>query len=970
MATRNTTITVLLIALTTLISSTALAAGSAARMSGFDLVDKADASDNDQVSIVVFLEDDQVQEQIHRAAMMPDVTRAARIQTVSERLQSFKPAAYDRIAAYLESNSTEPITRLWIVPAISATLTRAQINELADMDGVKLVIPDVELEGIDPVEERSIPMTSAAAASIPLSVLNVPHLWNLGLHGEGRIVCSFDTGVEESHPALAGNWRGNNASLRSSWMSTVAPDSLPYDKKGHGSHTMGCMVGVDGADTIGVAPGAEWITAGVVDQGKTLSATITDILLAFQWAMNPDGNFNTTDDVPDVILNSWGVPTTLFDACDDTFWRAIDNVEAAGIVTIFAAGNEGPNPGTIRNPASRATTAINSFAVGAVNNDKVVANFSSRGPATCGQDAIKPEVVAPGVSIRSVDKNGGYKFMSGTSMAAPYVAGLVALCRQYNPDATVEEIKWALIRSAEDLGPVGEDNAYGNGLVDASRLLQYLPSGQQPDFSIVSVSVVDENGAAPNETFDLRITLNNSNGNVQQVTGHLSTSTVSGVTILNETSTFFFGEGGTTALNTSAFSVHFDNTMYNGQEVDFTLTLDDNDGSEFGSLDLALTCGFAPAGDVVLHNDGLIEFSVTDFGQYGLAQGSIYAANGAGFRYDGSENLLYEAGIIVGRSALQLSSAIRGSESKYQPSDFAPVKSISQAWTGSDQGTHRVARLADSDSDIPLPITVSQETIDFGTSLDDGVIMVRYQIINNSLAPLTDLHFGFLADFDLSDGTDVAYFDDSLGLVYQQASSGPMVGLKTLAGVESVSILDNGDTKLGMSRQDQYGLISGGSRLLEGVSSDVMFMVSTAALTIQPGDSTEVAFALVAGDSFDELTARAQRANELFATPTSVEDTQAALPTDFELAQNYPNPFNPTTTISFTVPAAGDVTLTVYNALGQTVRQLAAGTLPAGTHTVEWDATNNSGDAVASGVYFYRLQSGDFSDSRKMVLLR
>ena len=116
---------------------------------------------------------------------------------------------------------------------------------------------------------------------------------------------------------------------------------------------------------------------------------------------------NTTSDVPDVILNSWGVPRGLFIPCSQTFWEVIDNVEAAGIVTVFAAGNEGPNPQTMRDPADRAATPLNSFSVGAVDNNKVIGDFSSRGPSSCDTTQIKPEVVAPGVLVRSSSKDGG-----------------------------------------------------------------------------------------------------------------------------------------------------------------------------------------------------------------------------------------------------------------------------------------------------------------------------------------------------------------------------------------------------------------------------------------------------------------------------------------------------------------------------------------------------------------------------------
>lgn len=304
----------------------------------------------------------------------------------------------------------------------------------------------------------------------PLKLLNVPYLWNKGYNGKGRLVCSFDTGVEKDHPALSSKWRGNHAPASSAWFSNATTNTIPIDRSGHGTHTMGIMVGASVTDTFGVAPGAEWITAGVIDQGRSLSATISDILQAFEWTLNPDGDTSTTDDVPDVISNSWGIRKGLFAPCDETFNVVIDNVEAAGIVVVFAAGNEGPGTRTLRSPADRASTPINCFAVGAVDNSKTIWYKSSRGPSSCNRE-IKPEVVAPGVCIWSLYKGGGYEYMSGTSMAVPYIAGLAVLYRQYDPDASVEVIKNAIINSCTDLGSPGEDNTYGYGLPDASRLL-------------------------------------------------------------------------------------------------------------------------------------------------------------------------------------------------------------------------------------------------------------------------------------------------------------------------------------------------------------------------------------------------------------------------------------------------------------------------------------------------------------------
>ncbi len=410
------------------------------------LSNKIDDSNFDSVvTVVVILDTDAQATNLQLLAPSKSIyNRSDNIKRVLKKLTSYEAPYQNSIEQFLNKNSSQPIIKHWIIPAYTAELKISEIQTLSNLPGVNIIVENVQLNFEDPMKNEPAPLSTSVAISNELYLMNVPALWNKGLKGKGSLVCSFDTGVEGTHPALASKWRGNHAPLSASWFSKVAPESTPFDATGHGTHTMGVMVGSLAADSFGVAPDAEWISAGVVDQGRSLSMTLSDIIEAFQWALNPDGDVETTDDVPDVILNSWGIPKGLFLPCDDTFWGVIDNVEAAGIVTIFAAGNEGPEPMTLRSPADRATHQLNSFSVGAVNLNREVADFSSRGPSSCDPTQITPEIVAPGVNIRSSTKGGGFAYMSGTSMAAPYIAGAVALIRQYNKTQQLNKLKMLL----------------------------------------------------------------------------------------------------------------------------------------------------------------------------------------------------------------------------------------------------------------------------------------------------------------------------------------------------------------------------------------------------------------------------------------------------------------------------------------------------------------------------------------------
>lgn len=385
------------------------------------------------------------------------------------------------IESAIDSLSTNGIIRnyksFWIAGMAFAEAKRDGVIVLEKLPGVEFVGFDLPVTTVKPVMIQGASDFSAGVES-GLEAIGVREAWNLGYDGSGSIVCNIDTGVDGNHPALTGSYRGNHGyPAEQCWFDPYTNTAYPIDNRGHGTHTMGIMIGCAGGDTIGVAPGAQWIAAGAVDRGGDFDRTISDIIASFQWAADPDNNPETTDDIPDVINNSWGVPRGVYPECDDTFWEVIDNCEALGIICVFAAGNEGPDPQTLRSPADRASSPTSSFAVGAVDGNTPgfpITIFSSRGPSGCDGLSLKPQIVAPGLSVRSSHLNNSYVYLSGTSMAAPHVSGAVAILRQAKPDAAVEEIKLALMNSAADLGESGADYDYGYGIINIPAAINYL----------------------------------------------------------------------------------------------------------------------------------------------------------------------------------------------------------------------------------------------------------------------------------------------------------------------------------------------------------------------------------------------------------------------------------------------------------------------------------------------------------------
>jgi uncharacterized repeat protein (TIGR01451 family) len=280
----------------------------------------------------------------------------------------------------------------------------------------------------------------------------------------------MDSGVDWTHPALQGKYRGADGDHEYNWFDyTDTYPSAPDDGDGHGTHTMGTIVGDDGsANQIGVAPGAQWIAVKIFDDyGSTDDVKIHQ---GFQWILAPtdlNGENPDPSKAPDAVNNSWG--PGLPHVADSTHLADVQALRAAGIFPVFAAGNEGEwGDGSVGAPAG----FLESFAVGATDSEDAIASFSSRGPSFW--EEIKPEVSAPGVDIRSSVPGGGYEGgWGGSSMATPHVVGLAALLLEADPTLTLDDLENFMKHTAADFGEPGPDNTFGAGRIDAYEAVRW-----------------------------------------------------------------------------------------------------------------------------------------------------------------------------------------------------------------------------------------------------------------------------------------------------------------------------------------------------------------------------------------------------------------------------------------------------------------------------------------------------------------
>jgi subtilisin family serine protease len=949
------------------------------------MIDSA-ASDGFVEAIVVLAGGDQISMETSVLARKRGAF-TERYQTAYQQLQRKTVAAQAELIKLLQnelaSGAVTTFKPYWITNMIYLRATSAVIEQLAGRDDVAQIISDLPVGLIEPVGTSAAAAAQVGAAE-NLVAVGARALWDRGLTGSGRLICSFDTGVKGSHAALYAKWRGNYTTDTAACWFDPYGTMFPDDASGHGTHVMGIMVGHDGADTIGLAPDARWISAAVIDRGKALPQTMSDILSAFQWAANPDGDPRTMDDVPDVVCNSWGIPTGFMQPCDQKFWEAIDNLESLGIVCIFAAGNEGPNSMTIRNPATRTSSLVNTFSVGSVDatdSELPVASFSSRGPSPCDFADKKPEVVAPGVAIRSSYKDGDYKLINGTSMSAPHVAAAVALFRQYNPDLTPEQIKSAILVTAIDVDQPGEDNESGMGFIDLAAAFELLPASTNPEPHITDILFAEGGNDLldPRETGNLIVALHGDVAGATSVIGYLS-SIEPGIRIDKDTA--YFGDlavGGERDNSSDPFIISTDSSLPLGDTVHFTLSLAGSGITGHLQRDFYIVLGVPHNGRWNTLDFGAVALTVSNFGMLGLHPDSYVPLGGRGYDVPAAGgNHLYEAALVLGAGD-DVSDAMRnGVSGKYnvdfKPASPSPLDTFVPGLLGDQQVN---AEYADIRAENPLGVTVRQHAAAFGAAPGDRCIIMEYTLINDAGADLNGLHVGLFSDWDFPGdlGGEKVTLDAAEDLFYHYLDlSSPTVGVVLLnAPLGAARFYANESGKRGFSDTEKMQSITEGViHPDENTAADWCGFIGAGPYDLAQGDSVTVTFALCSGASVAEFYAAAATARNRYSITTDVTDDETNRPREYDLVlyQNYPNPFNPETRIDFAVSAEGPVAVAIYDILGRKIATLFDEYCPAGNHSVTWNGTDDAGRPVASGIYLTRAVSTTGVAARKMVLLR
>jgi serine protease AprX len=485
------------------------------------------AASSGPVSFLVIMSEQVDAANLVEAQGLGGATRRTKARTIYEELTAVARNTQAPIRAWLDTQGIE-YRSFYLVNMLEVYGDAAVVDAMRQLPGVarlvanppvgqQLAVAEPHPPWLKPLWQG--PLEGSQALPYGIEYTNAPDVWAMGFRGQGIVIASQDTGVEWDHPALQLKYRGTVSDTVAmtltvdhvynwfdAWPQAGRPPrceidpQAPCDDHGHGTHTVGTLLGdatAAGDSILGMAPEAQWIGCRNMDHGVGTPASYT-ACFEFFLAPYPQGGDPLTDGRPElgphIVNNSWGCPPA--EGCDaESLRQVVETVRAAGQMVVASAGNSGSSCSSVRDPIAIYDAT---FSVGAHNSLGNIALFSSRGPVTIdGSNRRKPDLAAPGVGIRSATVNGGYSTLNGTSMASPHVAGAVALLWSAVPGliGQIDLTEQVLFKSAIpapasqcDGGgdPVVPNNAFGFGRLDVLAAVQLA---QQP--VTLTVSVVD-----------------------------------------------------------------------------------------------------------------------------------------------------------------------------------------------------------------------------------------------------------------------------------------------------------------------------------------------------------------------------------------------------------------------------------------------------------------------------------------------
>ncbi len=943
--------------------------------------------------------------------MVKGMKNSEKRQFVRNELTEFNQNRQKQVISILENNpdKVDSYNTYWIANVVTARIKPELISKLSDINNVFMLDHDKNKKMLVEPATRNGETRLNTERDITQNVLDVQAdmVWNNGYYGNGIIVAVLDTGVNYNHNDLAGNM----------WSDTQYPnhgydfaydDNDPMDGDGHGTHCAGTIAGQGASGTqTGIAPQATIMALKVLDDNG--GGQESSVWNAAQFAIDHGANVLSIS----LGWSHWNNPVY-------STWRStFETVQAAGIVALVAAGNDGGShwlqpprnvgtPGNCPPPwlhpdqtLTGGTTAV--VSIGASDGTSGVAQFSSRGPCIWSDVSpyndypynpemglIRPDVCAPGVGITSLDYNDTYGYehgWDGTSMATPCTAGIAALMLSKNPDLSPADINQILETTATPLVQ-GKNNDSGSGIVNAYQAVQAVSLPNTPPGQAINPVPADAAiniGTSP----ELRWERPSGARNYKFYFG----------TDLPPTNIVYAD-----SLNTTHFSLDsllsYNTTYY--WRVDAVNSFAETQGNTW-----SFTTGSEPD----------IDFEEGHFVDYQWFNQTLYLWNfNQQQAYSGNYSL--KSGGVPDNQASELLLTLNVLEDGY----ISFYRKVSCQDSDNDYADFLSFTIDDTELDrwdgeenwdiATYPVTAGQHSFSWkyqknGTTVSgsdcawiDYIILPpharKLKNVNYSLENVNELSVNWESPYTsngsylgcriFKNNEDYAFVD------YNSPSSFVDTGLELgdteykLRAEYQNNIFRDIEFTINVAFEDPYNLTGTNTEHNDyeftwsyNFPSDRIFSQFELFMDDELiGTTTDTSFVindLTAGEHIFKVRADYDGAYSNFSPEYTLliisnddADVPELLPTGINSI--YPSPFNPETTVSFSLEKESNSEVSVYNIKGERVTVLSKGVINAGNHSVKWTGNNDAGKSVSSGVYFFVLKTNNSQDVKKAILLK